>query len=217
MHAPASEIQQRWIKRVKPVAFTACLVPGVLLIWRAATDALGAEPIEAITLTTGDWALRMLLITLTVTPLRQLTGWHTLIRLRQMFGLYAFFYASLHFLTYIVLDQFFAWQFIIEDIAERPYILVGFSAFVLLIPLAATSTNRMLQRLGGKRWQRLHRLAYIVPILGVLHFLWLVKADITEPAIYALILTVLLGYRVVRARRRRASQTVADMAKRATP
>ena len=183
MPAASPEIQLRWIKRVKPVAFAACLIPAALLIWRAATGTLGAEPIETITFTTGDWTLRMLMITLAITPLRQLTGWHALIRLRRMFGLYAFFYALLHFTAYIVLDQFFAWQFILEDIAERPYILVGFTAFVLLIPLAATSTNRMLQRLGSKRWQHLHRLAYAVPILGVLHFLWLVKADITEPAI----------------------------------
>ncbi len=217
MPAASPEIQLRWIKRVKPVAFTACLIPAALLIWRAATDTLGAEPIETITFTTGDWTLRMLMITLAITPLRQLTGWHALIRLRRMFGLYAFFYALLHFTTYIVLDQFFAWQFILEDIAERLYILVGFTAFVLLIPLAATSTNRMLQRLGGKRWQRLHRLTYAVPILGVLHFLWLVKADITEPAIYALVLSILLGYRIVRYRRRRASQAVAGVPKRATP
>ncbi len=196
LRTPSPAVQIRWIARTKPFVFAICLLPAVALVYAAFTDGLGADPIEKLTHTTGDWTLRFLMITLAVTPLRQLTGWHTLIRLRRMLGLYAFFYAVLHFSVYIVLDQFFAWTFIVEDIAERPYILVGFTAFLLLLPLAVTSTNAMVRRLGGRRWQRLHRLVYAIAVLGVLHFLWLVKADVSEPAIYAMILTFLLGYRL---------------------
>ncbi len=144
------------------------------------------------------------MLTLTVTPLRQLTGLGWLIKLRRTLGLYAFFYATLHFGIYLGIDQFFAWEFILEDIAERPYITLGFTALLLLAPLALTSTKGMIKRLGGARWRRLHRLVYVAAALGVIHFLWLVKADIREPAIFGLALVVLLGYRVVAPRVRRA-------------
>nr|WP_173768638.1 protein-methionine-sulfoxide reductase heme-binding subunit MsrQ [Nitrogeniibacter mangrovi] len=183
------------IRIVKSVLFIVCLVPLSLLVARFFHDDLGANPIETITHATGDWTLRFLLITLAVTPLRRLTGWHWLIRLRRMLGLYAFFYATLHFLTYVVLDQFFDGWAIVLDVLKRPYITVGFAAFVLLIPLAVTSTNRMIKRLGGKRWQALHRSVYAIAILGVVHYWWLVKADLTEPILYGLILAGLLGVR----------------------
>lgn len=191
--------QQQWVRWVgKPLVFAVALLPFVWLLWRAFSDQLGANPIEAITRFTGDWTLRFLLITLAVTPLRQLSGWGWLMRIRRMLGLYAFFYALLHFCTYLVLDQFFAWTHIIDDIAERPYITIGFASFVLLIPLAVTSTNAMMRRLGGRRWQQLHRSVYVIAIGGVTHFLWLVKADLLEPLIYALVLAALLGYRLLR-------------------
>ncbi len=169
----------RWIK---VAVFIACLAPLGLLAWAAYTQNLGANPIEKITHATGDWTLRFLLITLAITPLRKLLGVPWLIKFRRMLGLFAFFYACLHFTTYIWLDKF---------------ITVGFTAFVLLIPLAATSTAGWIRRLGGKRWQALHRLVYFSAIAGVIHYVWLVKADIREPLEYGAILAVLLGYRVV--------------------
>ncbi len=181
-----------------PVVLAAALVPLGWLLWGTLTHGLGANPIETITRTTGDWTLRFLLITLAVTPVRRLTGWHAAIRLRRMLGLYAFFYACLHFSTYLVLDQFFSLEDIMEDIVDRPFITVGFSAFVLLLPLALTSTDAMLRRLGGKRWRRLHRAAYVVAMLGVLHYLWLVKADLSTPLIYLGVLVVLLALRLPR-------------------
>jgi sulfoxide reductase heme-binding subunit YedZ len=165
--------------------------------WDVYTQNLGANPIEKITHTTGDWTLRFLLITLSITPTRKLLGMPALIKFRRMFGLYAFFYGSLHFLTYIWLDKFFNLHEMLADVAKRKFITVGFTAFVLLIPLAVTSTAGWIRRLGGKRWQMLHRLIYITAICGVIHYLWLVKADIRKPLEYAAILTVLLSYRVV--------------------
>ena len=156
---------------------------------------MGANPIEFITRSTGTWTLVGLLITLSVTPLRRLTGRADLIRLRRMLGLFAFFYACLHFTTYIWLDQFFEPAAIAKDIVKRPFITVGFTAFVLLIPLAATSTNAMMRRLG-RRWQQLHRLIYPIALLGVVHYLWLVKKDLTEPLIYGAVLAVLLAMRL---------------------
>ena len=182
----------RW---VKPLLFTACLLPLVLLVWRVLTGAVGPNPVEVITHDTGDWALRLLLATLAVTPLRRLTGQAWLVRLRRMLGLYAFFYAVLHFTTYLWLDQFFDWAAIAADIVKRPYITVGFAALVLLLPLAVTSTRGWQRRLGA-RWKRLHRLVYVIGVLAVLHYLWLVKADLLEPAIYAAMLAVLLAARV---------------------
>jgi len=190
---------------LKPAVFLLCLAPLANLAWTAWRDGLGANPIEAITHSTGTWTLVFLLVTLTVTPLRRLSGWHALIRLRRMFGLYAFFYAMLHFSTFLVLDHFFDLATIGKDILKRPYITVGFASFVLLWPLALTSTNAMVRRLGGRNWQRLHRLVYVIAAGGVLHYLWLVKKDIREPVLYGLVLVVLLGARVAYALRQRGA------------
>ena len=184
----------RWIK---VAVFVTCLVPLGLLAWAAYTQNLGANPIEKITHATGDWTLRFLLITLSITPLRKLLGVPWLIKFRRMLGLFAFFYACLHFTTYIWLDKFFNLHEMLADVAKRKFITVGFTAFVLLIPLAATSTAGWIRRLGGKRWQALHRLVYFSAIAGVIHYVWLVKADIREPLEYGAILALLLGYRVV--------------------
>lgn len=171
-----------------------CLVPLVMLVWDGVHDALGANPVEQMTHRTGDWTLRFLLITLAVTPLRKMFGWKRLVRMRRMFGLFAFFYVCLHFTTYLVFDHFFDWQEIAKDIIKRPYVTVGFTAFLLMIPLAATSTNKMMKRLG-KHWQSLHQLVYVIAVCGVLHYLWLVKADILKPMIHAGILLALLAIR----------------------
>ncbi len=187
---------------IKVTLFFVCLIPLGRLIWLGLNNQLGTNPIEVVTHSTGEWTLIFIMLTLSITPLRQLSGWAWLIKLRRMVGLYAFFYASLHFITYIWLDQFFDVTAIIKDVIKRPFITVGFVAFILLIPLAITSTNAMLKKLGGKRWQKLHRLVYIIAILGVLHYWWLVKKDITEPLIYAVILLMLLGYRLVKWRQK---------------
>jgi sulfoxide reductase heme-binding subunit YedZ len=184
----------RWIK---PVIFLACLLPLAHLGWKAYNQALGANPIEVITHATGDWTIRFLLVTLSITPLRKLTGLLALIRFRRMFGLFAFFYGVLHFLTYIWLDKFFNLHEMLADVAKRRFITVGFTGFVLLIPLAVTSTKGWIRRLGGRRWNLLHRLIYFSAIAGVIHYLWLVKADISKPLQYAAILSLLLGYRLV--------------------
>jgi sulfoxide reductase heme-binding subunit YedZ len=184
--------------------FLILLIPLFNLIGNGVLDQLGANPIEKITRTTGYWTLTLLLVTLSATPLRRVLGWIWIGRFRRMLGLFAFFYGCLHFLTYLVLDQFFDWPGIVKDIAKRPYITVGFTAFLLLIPLAVTSTDGMIRRLGGKRWRRLHRLVYVIAIGGVVHFWWLVKKDITAPAADAAILAALLGFRVIDAVRRRA-------------
>ncbi|HHB12580.1 MAG TPA: sulfoxide reductase heme-binding subunit YedZ [Chromatiales bacterium] len=198
----------RWLRfGLKPAVFLLALAPIGLVVWDAWQDALGANPIEAVTHRTGDWTLRFLLLTLGITPLRRITGWRWPMRFRRMLGLFAFFYATLHLATWLVLDQFFDWQAIVEDIVKRPYITVGFTAWLLLVPLAATSTRGMMRRLGS-RWVRLHRLVYLVAVLGVLHFWWLVKADVLEPAVYALILSALLGYRMFANRRTRLRSPV---------
>ena len=180
---------------LKPAAFIVCLIPLGQLVYGYYSDDLTANPIEYITRFTGSWSLFILLASLTVTPLRRLTGWNEVIKLRRMLGLFAFGYAALHFSTYMVLDLFFDFAAIAKDILKRPYITVGFSAFVLMIPLAVTSTAGMIRRLG-KRWQQLHYLVYVIAILGVLHFYWLVKADIRRPVQYGAVLTVLLGARL---------------------
>lgn len=172
------------------------LVPLAWLLADGFTDRLGANPVETIRLYTGDWTLRFLLVTLAVTPLRRLTGWNTVLRLRRMLGLFAFFYAVLHFVSYVWLDQFFMFDLIIEDVFDRPYITIGVASFLLLIPLALTSANAMIRRLGARRWQRLHRLVYVAAAGGVIHFLWLVKSDVSQPVIYGAVLSMLLGYRV---------------------
>jgi len=184
------------IRFFKPVIFLACLAPLAALAWKAYSGNLGANPIEVITHATGDWTIRFLLITLSVTPLRKLTRQPWLIRFRRMFGLFAFFYGVLHFLTYIWLDKFFNFHEMLADIAKRRFITVGFTGFLLLIPLALTSTAGWIRRLGGKRWQMLHRLIYFSAIAGVIHYLWLVKADIRKPLQYTTILALLLGYRI---------------------
>ena len=183
------------IAAVKAVVFVLCLLPALELAlgWQANT--LGANPIETITRASGEWALRLLLITLGVTPLRRFSGLHWLLRLRRMLGLFAFAYAFGHFTIYLWLDQFFDWNAIALDILDRPFITVGFAAFVLLIPLAATSNSFAIRRLGGRRWQALHRSVYAIAIIAVVHFWWLVKADVIEPAIYASVLAALLGAR----------------------
>jgi sulfoxide reductase heme-binding subunit YedZ len=184
----------RWLKI--PV-FILCLLPMAHLVWKGLHAELGANPIEVITHSTGHWTLLFLLITLAITPLRKLSGLHWLIQFRRMLGLFAFFHGCLHFLTYIWLDKFFDLQEMIKDVRKRPFITMGFTAFVLMIPLAITSTRKMIQRLGGKRWNRLHMLIYASATAGVIHFYWLVKKDVTRPVIYASILAALLAYRVV--------------------
>jgi sulfoxide reductase heme-binding subunit YedZ len=189
---------------VKAPVFGAALAPFCWLVWGAFTDNLGANPIDTITDETGTWTLRFLVLTLLVTPLRRWTGWNGAIRFRRMLGLFAFFYGSLHFLTYIWLDQFFALDEIVKDIVKRPFITVGFSAFVLMLPLALTSTTGWIRRLGGRRWQAVHRLVYVTAALGVVHYWWLVKADISRPVRYGVIVAVLLGARLWWAWQRRA-------------
>ena len=180
---------------IKPTVFSLSLLPLAWLVFALFTDRLGANPIEALTRDTGEWALRLLLVTLCMTPLRRYMGWSWPLRVRRMLGLFAFFYVCVHLTSYLWLDQFFDWSEILRDIFKRPFITVGMAAFLLLIPLAVTSTRRMQKRLGRK-WVKLHRLAYVVPALGVLHFWWLVKADVRTPFVYALLLTVLLGIRM---------------------
>lgn len=184
-------------RRVWLVVFLGCLTPFLLALIDVGLGRLGANPISEITNRTGLWTLRFLLLSLTVTPLRRLTGWNAIAPYRRTFGLFAFFYVCLHFLTYLVLDQFFAFDLILKDVAKRPFITVGFGSFVLLIPLAVTSTKKMARRLGGKRWKRLHRLVYIAGVGGVIHYLWLVKADISRPVAYGALLTLLLGARIL--------------------
>ncbi len=180
---------------LKTAVFAACLVPLAMLAWRAFTAGLGANPIEAITHATGDWTLRFILITLAVTPLRRLSGWNRVIAFRRMLGLFAFFYGTLHLFTYLWLDKFFAWSDILHDIPKRPFITIGFSAFVLLVPLAHTSPAGWIRRLGGRRWRALHRLIYVAAVFGVIHYWWLVKADVTLPATYACVLAFLFAIR----------------------
>ena len=182
---------------IKAVLFVLALVPLALLVYNTVAGVF-VEPLEAITRGTGDWVLYLLCITLAVTPLRRVTGWNWLVRLRRMIGLFAFFYAFVHFLAFLWFDHFFDVGAMWKDVVKRPFITVGFAAFVLLIPLAVTSTNGMIKRLGGKRWQWLHRLVYLVAPLGILHFWWMKagKNNFTEPIIFGLIVLVLLGARL---------------------
>lgn len=183
------------IQIIKVPLFVLCLLPLVRLGWFAVYGGLGANPVEFVIRSLGTWALTFLLITLAVTPLRRLTGWNALIRLRRMLGLFAFFYVCLHFMTYIGVDQFFDLGAIWADIVKRPYITIGVACFLLLVPLAVTSTNAMQRKLGGKRWVQLHRLVYVIAIGGVVHYWLLVKKDIRQPLLYAAILALLLGLR----------------------
>jgi sulfoxide reductase heme-binding subunit YedZ len=210
----------RWV--LKPLVFLASLGPVVYLAWGAFTGNLGANPISEITFGTGDWTLRFLAISLAVTPLRKLSGWNDLIRFRRMLGLFAFFYGTLHFVTYLSLDRFLDviavrqpdqgsligafLRSIVQDVWMRPFITVGFAAFLAMLPLALTSTAGWIRRLGGRNWQRLHRLVYVAAVCGVVHFWWLVKADVREPLIYAVIFGVLLTFRIAVAFSRRPAR-----------
>ena len=193
-------MRQPRIVAAKALLHAAALTPLAILgmqvweVWQTGNDALGADPVAEIEHRLGLWALRLLMATLAITPLRQLTGQAVLVRFRRMLGLYAFFYACLHFSAYLVLDLRGYWTLIFEEIAKRPYITVGFSAWLLLLPLAVTSTKGWIKRLG-RNWARLHKLVYAAGVLAVLHFWWLVKSDIREPALYAGILALLLGWR----------------------
>jgi sulfoxide reductase heme-binding subunit YedZ len=200
----------RWV--VKPSVFLAALGPLVWLVWAALAGQLSADPLADLTNETGVWTLRFLCLSLTVTPVRRLTGWNSAIRFRRMFGLFAFFYGSLHLLTYVVADRLagldfshgvFVWTTprdlavsVGADIFKRPFITVGVTAWLTLLPLALTSTAGMIRRLGGRRWQRLHRLAYAAAILAVFHYWWLVKADVRRPEAYALVVGCLLAARL---------------------
>lgn len=183
------------IKLVKPFIFSLCLLPLILLFRDFYLDELGANPFEVLTRSTGEWTLRFVLVTLAMTPLRSITGAAWPLRFRRMLGLFAFCYVCVHLLTYLWLDHFFDWEEIFIDIIKRPYITLGMLAFTLLLPLAFTSTKKMMKRLG-KRWKKLHKLVYLIAILGVLHFLLLVKLDLREPLIYAFILLLLFAVRI---------------------
>jgi methionine sulfoxide reductase heme-binding subunit len=183
-------------KWTKAVVFVACLVPLAVLVWRGFHNDLTLNPVEFVEHTTGDWTLRFLVITLAISPLRKILRLPQLIRFRRMFGLFAFFYVCLHFTAYLTIDQYFAWAAMLKDIQKRPFITVGFTGFVLLIPLAITSTAGWIRRLGGKRWQLLHRAIYVTAIAGVIHYYWLVKSDVREPLMYGGILTLLMLFRV---------------------
>ena len=197
---------------VKPLVFFAALTPLALLIYDGAADQLGANPIEEIELRTGRWALRFIAITLAVTPLRRMTGWNEVIKYRRMLGLFAFFYATLHLGAFIGLDMFFDVSDIVEDIVKHPYITIGMLTWLLLLPLAVTSTKGWVRRLGGKRWSRLHRLVYVAAITGTIHYLWAVKKDTFLPLVYLAIMTALLAWRLwawLAKRRERASRAAA--------
>ena len=183
-------------RKIKPVLFLLLLAPLAMLAYRFYSEGFGANPIETINRFTGDWALRILLLTLAISPLIRITRWNNIIQYRRMIGLFAFFYVCVHLTSYIVLDQFFDFNAIIDDVFKRPFITAGFSSFILLIPLAITSTNKMVERLQY-RWIQLHRLVYLIAMLAVLHFWWMVKVDTREPMVYAIILAVLLGFRLV--------------------
>jgi sulfoxide reductase heme-binding subunit YedZ len=187
-------VRPKIITLVRAAAFAAALAPSVNLVVSFFTDDLTANPIEYITNQTGFAALVLLILTLGVTPMRRVTGWNEVIKLRRMLGLFAFFYGTLHLLTWIVLDKFFDFAFMAEDIIERPFITIGMVTWLLLLPLALTSTQASIRRLG-RRWQTLHRLSYVAAVTGIIHFWWKVKADTQEPRLWASILAVLLAYR----------------------
>jgi methionine sulfoxide reductase heme-binding subunit len=184
-------------KWVKPVVWVLCLAPLAYLARLAWENNLGANPVERVEHFTGDWTIRLIIATLAITPLRKLLRQPDLIRFRRLIGLFAFFYACLHFMAYVGLDQFFDFSAILKDIAKRPYITAGFTGFVLLIPLALTSTAGSIRRLGGKRWQKLHRLIYVTAVAGVIHYYWLVKSDIRLPLLYGFLVALEFGARLV--------------------
>jgi methionine sulfoxide reductase heme-binding subunit len=205
-------LPEKFIRALKVPVFLLCLGPAFVLTWKGFHGGLGANPIDVITRTTGRWTLTFLLITLSVTPVRKLSGLTWLIRFRRMLGLFAFFYGSLHLMTYVWLDKFFNVHEMLHDIAKRRFITAGMTAWLLMLPLALTSTKGWIRRMGGKRWQKLHRLIYFSAAAGVVHFIWLVKADLRRPLTYGAVLAVLLSYRLViwlvsRIRARRALAT----------
>lgn len=186
-----------WVRRaLKPAVFLASLGPAIWLVVRGFQGELGVNPVETVTNDTGIWTLRFIVLTLAVTPVRWLTGWNPVALFRRMLGLFAFFYGTLHFLTYFILDHSLELAGVWDDVVKRPYITAGFTAFILMVPLALTSTHGWIRRLGGHRWNRLHQLVYITGIGAVLHYLWKVKLDTTNPFIYIVIVGVLLGARV---------------------
>lgn len=187
---------QAAVRLMKIAVFLVCLVPLSVLLSKGLQQQLGANPVDVITRSTGKWTLTFLLVTLGVTPLRKLSGFPWLVRFRRMLGLFAFFYGSLHLMTYVWLDKFFDVQAMLHDIAKRKFITIGFTAWSLMLPLAITSTAGWIRRLGGKPWQRLHRLIYFSATAAVIHFIWLVKADLRRPLTYGAILAILLAYRV---------------------
>jgi sulfoxide reductase heme-binding subunit YedZ len=184
------------VRALKVATFLICLGPLATLVWKGLRDQLGANPVDVVTRSTGKWTLTFLLITLSVTPLRKLTASPWLVRFRRMLGLFAFFYGTLHLTTYLWLDKFFDVPAMLHDIAKRRFITAGMTAWTLMLPLALTSTAGWIRRLGGKRWQKLHRLIYASAAAGVIHFVWLVKADLRRPLTYGVILGVLLAYRI---------------------
>jgi sulfoxide reductase heme-binding subunit YedZ len=196
------QLKKSTITQIKHLMLVLCFLPFVRLLYGAFTHSLGPDPVMEIIHSTGVWSLRLLMLTLAFTPLRKWTGWHWTGGLRRMVALYAFFYGSLHLLAYLVFEQFFDWAEILKDVIKRPYITAGFVSFVLMVPLAVTSTNAMIKRMGGRNWQWLHRLTYPLAGAAVLHYFWLVKQDITRPAIYALILCALLCARMVKPHRK---------------
>ena len=183
-------------KWTKVAVFLICLIPFIELVWRIFTNRLGANPVEFLQHATGDWTLRFLVFTLCITPFRKLLHLPDLIRFRRLLGLFAFFYVCLHFLTYLGPDQSFDLAGMWKDVAKRPFITVGFLGFILLIPLALTSTAGWIRRLGGKRWQMLHRAIYVTAICGVIHYYWLVKSDVRKPVFYGVLVSLLLVWRV---------------------
>lgn len=188
-------LPDKFLRPLKIVVFLVCLGPLLVLIWKATHELLGANPVDVITRSTGKWTLTFLLVALAVTPARRLGGMPWLIRFRRMLGLFAFFYGTLHLMTYVWLDKFFDIHAMLHDIAKRRFITAGMTGWALMLPLALTSTTGWIRRLGGRRWQKLHRLIYFSAMAGVVHFLWLVKADLRRPLIYGSVLGVLLAYR----------------------
>jgi sulfoxide reductase heme-binding subunit YedZ len=210
--AGLANLSPRALGRVRALVFILALVPLLILLERAVFGGLGANPVEAILRWLGTWTLVLLLVTLTITPLRRLTGWNWLVRLRRMLGLFSAFYATLHIVAFVWLDHWFELAAIVADIVKRPYLTLGFFAYLLMIPLVLTSTNAMVRRLGGRNWQRLHRLVYLIAALGVTHYWFhkLAKNDLASPAIYAAVLVLLLAARVLHAwsGRRKSAQLV---------
>jgi methionine sulfoxide reductase heme-binding subunit len=204
-------VTRRSRRALKTAAWALCLTPLLMLCWRAATGDLSANPISFVTNWLGDWTLRLLLTSLAMTPLRLVFGWSWPVTLRRLLGLFAFFYATLHFSVWLVLDHFFDWSEMGADILKRPYITVGMTTLSLMIPLAATSTVAAIKRLGGKNWQRLHRLAYLVGVCGVLHYLWLAKKANPAPYYYAAVLALLLAIRILEWARRRVTRVMAPV------